>query len=60
MLTDWMANGCRPGWLIDPFNQTTYIYRADESIQIIRGFDQPPSSEDVLPGSAFGLSELRV
>ena len=60
MLTDWMANGCRLGWLIDPFNQTTYIYRADESIQITRGFDQPLSGEDVLPGLMFDLSELKA
>lgn len=59
MLSDWMANGCRLGWLIDPFNQTTYIYRADESIQIIRGFDQPLSGEDVLPGLLFDLGELK-
>jgi len=60
MLTDWMANGCRLGWLIDPFNQTTYIYRADESIQINRGFDQPLSGEDVLPGLQFDLTELKA
>ena len=58
MLNDWMANGCQLGWLIDPFNQTTHIYRADGSIQINRSFDQPLSGEDVLPGLAFDLSEL--
>jgi Uma2 family endonuclease len=58
MLTDWMANGCQLAWLIDPFNQTTHIFRADGSIQIIRGFDQPLSGEDVLPGLEFDLTEL--
>jgi Uma2 family endonuclease len=58
MQDDWMANGCRLGWLIDPFNQTTYIYRADGSIQINRGFGQPLSGEDVLPGLEFDLTEL--
>jgi Uma2 family endonuclease len=58
MLIDWMANGCRLGWLIDPFNQTTHIYRADGSIQINRGFGQPLSGEDVLPGLEFDLTEL--
>ena len=60
MLNDWMANGCRLGWLIDPFNQTTYIYRADGSIQINRSFDQSLSGEDVLPGLAFDMSELKA
>ncbi len=59
MLIDWMANGCRLSWLIDPFNQTVHIYRADGSIQIVRGFEQPLSGEDVLPGLMFDLGELR-
>lgn len=58
MQDDWMANGCRLGWLIDPFSQTTYIYRADGSIQINRGFEQPLSGEDVLPSLEFELGEL--
>lgn len=58
MQEDWMANGCRLGWLIDPFNKMTYIYRADGSIQINRGFDQPLSGEDVLPDLEFDLTEL--
>lgn len=58
MQNDWMANGCRLGWLIDPFNETTYIYRADGSIQINRSFDQPLSGEDVLPDFKFDLTEL--
>ncbi len=58
MQDDWMANGCRLGWLIDPFNKIAYIYRADGSIQINRGFDQPLSGEDVLPDLEFDLTEL--
>ena len=58
MQNDWMDNGCQLGWLIDPFNQTVYIYRADGSIQINRDFNQPLSGEDVLPGLQFDLSEL--
>ena len=60
MLTDWMENGCRLGWLIDPFNQTTHIYRADGSIEIKRGFDTTLSGEDVLPGFQFDLTELKA
>lgn len=58
MQNDWMDNGCQSGWLIDPFNQTIYIYRADGSIQINRSFEQLLSGEDVLPGLEFDLSEL--
>ncbi len=59
MQDDWMDNGCQLGWLIDPFNQTVHIYRADGSIQINRSFDTPLSGEDVLPGLEFDLSELK-
>ena len=65
MQDDWMANGCRLGWLIDPFNETVHIYRADSSIQISgtppdRTFDVPLSGEDVLPELEFDLTELRT
>lgn len=60
MQDDWMANGCRLGWLIDPFNEVVHIYRADGSIQINRTFDVPLSGEDVLPGLEFDLTELRA
>ena len=55
-----MANGCRLGWLIDPFNETVHIYRADGSIQINRNFTQLLSGEDVLPGLEFDLRELKA
>jgi Uma2 family endonuclease len=60
MQNGWTDNGCQLGWLIDPFNQTTHIYRADGSIQINRSFDQPLSGEDVLTGLQFDLSELTL
>ena len=58
MLTDWMGNGCQLAWLIDPKTETTYIYRADGSIQINHGFQEPLSGEGVLPGFALNLSDL--
>lgn len=59
MQTDWMANGCRLAWLIDPKTETTHIYRADGSIQINRTFDEPLSGEHVLPDFTLDLRELR-
>jgi Uma2 family endonuclease len=58
MLTEWMGNGCQLAWLIDPKTETTYIYRADGSIQINHGFQEPLSGEGVLPGFMLDLSEL--
>lgn len=57
--TDWMANGCRLAWLIDPKTETTYVYRIDGSIQIHRSFDQPLSGEEVLLGFELDLLALR-
>jgi Uma2 family endonuclease len=58
MLDDWMENGCRLGWLIDPKTETIYIYRANGSIQINEGFGQRLLGEDVLPGFELDLTEL--
>jgi Uma2 family endonuclease len=58
MTDDWMENGCRLAWLIDPKTQTVYIYRANGSIQINETFAQPLSGEDVLPGFMLDLTEF--
>jgi Uma2 family endonuclease len=57
-MTEWINNGVRLGWLIDPQTQTSYIYRADGSIDILRGFDRKLSGEDVLKGFELDLSLL--
>lgn len=59
MITDWMGNGCQLAWLIDPKTQTTYVYRADGSIQINHSFLEPLSGEGILPGFELDLSQLR-
>ncbi|MEZ0485892.1 Uma2 family endonuclease [Fibrella aquatica] len=57
---DWLAAGCRLAWLIDAEAELVYIYRADGSVQILKSFDEPLTGEDVLPGLAFTLSDLRL
>ena len=57
-MTEWIGNGVRLGWLIDPQKRISYIYRADGSIDIIRGFDKKLSGEDVLKGFELDLSLL--
>jgi Uma2 family endonuclease len=57
-MTEWIDNGVRLGWLIDPKKQMSYVYRADGSIDIIRGFDKKLSGEDVLKGFELDLSLL--
>lgn len=56
-MNDWMANGCRLGWLIDLDNQTTYVYRPNQEKEEITGLGQL-SGEAVLPGFVLDLSSL--
>lgn len=58
-LREYMDNGCQLAWLIEPRTETTRIFRPDGSVQVVKGFDNSLSGEDVLPGFAFALGVLR-
>ena len=58
MQATWIDNGVRLAWLIDPRNEISYIYRADGSEEVVAGFDQSLSGEDVLPEFVFELDKL--
>jgi Uma2 family endonuclease len=55
---EWMENGCRLAWLIDPKREKTYIYRADGDISVVEGFDKTLLGEDVLPEFELNLAEI--
>ena len=57
-MLEWIENGVCLGWLIDPKTQTSYIYRANGSMDIVVGFDKKLSGEDVLKGFELDLSLL--
>ncbi|MBC7919594.1 MAG: Uma2 family endonuclease [Ferruginibacter sp.] len=56
---EWLPNGCRLAWLIDPDEEEVYVFRADGSQDEISGFDGVVSGETVLPGFELDLKELR-
>lgn len=58
-MQEWMGNGCRLAWLIDPQDEKTYIYRMGVDVEVIDTFDRMLSGEDVLPGFHFSLSLLK-
>ena len=60
MLDIWMAAGVRLAWLIDPYSETAWIYRADGTVDQVEGFDLQLSGEDVMPGFSLDLTEFRV
>ncbi|MEK7248902.1 MAG: Uma2 family endonuclease, partial [Bacteroidota bacterium] len=58
-MEEWLANGCRLGWLIDPKHERTHIYRPERKIEIVESFDVKMNGENVLPGFEFDLRKSR-
>jgi Uma2 family endonuclease len=56
---EWLENGCRLGWLLDPQGQKAYVYHPGRPIAEWEGFTQRLSGEDVLPGFSLDLALLR-
>ncbi len=56
-MREYMDNGVRLGWLIDPQNQRVEIYRLRQPIEI-RESPRSLSGEDVLPGFVLDLERI--
>lgn len=56
-MTEYIENGVRLGWLIDPIERKVYVYRANGETEIL---DHPEkiSGEDVLPGFELNVREI--
>ena len=56
-MREYIENGTRLGWLIDPKSQRVEIYRAGQAIEIM---DNPTSlsGEEVLPGFVLSLTGI--
>ena len=57
-MRQWMANGARLGWLIDPFEDAVWVYREnqDEPEQIERLSEL--DCGDILPGLTIDLAHI--
>lgn len=56
-MQEYINNGVRLGWLIDPQNQRVEIYRIGQDVEVL----QSPTSlsgEDVLPGFVLDLNQI--
>ena len=60
MKDSWIANGVRLAWLIDPYEETAWVYRADGTVEKVEGFDKQLLGEDVMLGFELDLAEFRV
>ena len=57
-MTKWIENGCQLGWLIDPIEKKSYIFKASEKTQEVNGFDKKLDGGDLLPGFILDLKRL--
>lgn len=58
-MEEWIANGCRLGWLIKPEEQEVFVYQPGKDIQEVKGFDQYLKGSEVLPEFALDLALLK-
>ncbi|MDX2135048.1 MAG: Uma2 family endonuclease [Saprospiraceae bacterium] len=58
-MDEYVTNGVLLGWLIDLERQAVHVYRAGKSVEVMTGFEQTLSGEEVLPGFLFDLKWIR-
>ena len=56
-MLEYMDNGAKLGWLIDPKTQKVEIYRLEKQVEILQNH-ATLSGEDVLPGFVLNLSPI--
>jgi Uma2 family endonuclease len=56
-MQEYIDNGVRLGWLIDPKNQRVEIYRSEQAVEVLES-PVSLSGEEVLPGFSLDLSPL--
>ncbi|MGI9035605.1 MAG: Uma2 family endonuclease [Pyrinomonadaceae bacterium] len=56
-MAEYIENGARLGWLIDPKNKSVHVYRANGEIEILEN-PKKVSGEDVLQGFELDLTEI--
>lgn len=56
-MEEYLENGCRLGWLIDPMEQRVHIYRPDQPVETLKAPDAV-SGDPVLPGFTLDLGPV--
>jgi Uma2 family endonuclease len=56
-MTEYLANGARLGWLIDPFDRQVHIYRPGAEPEVLTN-PTTVSGEPVLPGFTLELARV--
>ncbi len=56
-MQEYLDNGVKLGWLIEPSAKTVEIYRIGQQVEVLNN-PQTLSGEDILPGFILDLSEI--
>ena len=56
-MQEYMENGARMAWLIDPFEREVHIYRPGPPVEALDGPSQV-SGDPMLPGFSLDLTEI--
>ena len=56
-MQEYLDNGVKLGWLIEPSAKTVEIYRPNKPVEILNN-PQTLSGEDILPGFTLDLTEI--
>ena len=56
-MQEWIDNGCRLGWMIDPIAKETLIFRKNGETKS-KPFTEALNGEDVLPGFILDLEKI--
>ena len=56
-MKEWMDNGCRLAWMINPQKKETIIYRGNGETET-KPFHKALNGEDVLPGFTINLTKI--
>ncbi|MBE9202608.1 Uma2 family endonuclease [Synechocystis salina LEGE 06099] len=56
-MEEYMANGAKLGWLIDPQNRRVEIYRPRQAVEVLQNPDTL-SGENILPGLILSLKRI--
>ena len=56
-MAEYISNGVRLGWLIDPQRKKVHIYRASGKVEILND-PEKVTGEDVLPGFELNVREI--
>ena len=57
-MQDWIEDGVKLGWLIDPGRREVHVYRPDRALEVHTGIESIAGDDSVLPGFVLDLTKV--